>query len=314
MIYYNINSPNYESTCMALRYRSIAVFSRPLPTTHRFEVSIAFRQWQHAGIQVWLTPETADHVGCHDFPTDDEAMLQERVDAVLVLGGDGTLLSVARRWFKTQRPLIGVNLGRLGFLTDIPFSSLAKDVLTLLKGKGTLEERSLLQATIIRSEKSSADTPEKTWLALNDFVLNRGSNHCMIELTVYSGEDYVYDLRADGLIVSTPTGSTAYALSMGGSIIAPSLPAISLVPIAPHTLSSRPILVPDHLPLKLIYQSGEDAALHADGQDHVNLSPNDTIIIEKAPSPIILLHPHRYSYYNMLRDKLHWSAAPNKRR
>jgi NAD+ kinase len=136
----------------------------------------------------------------------------------------------------------------------------------------------------------------------------------MIELTVHSGQDYMYDLRSDGLIISTPTGSTAYALSMGGSIIAPSLPVLSLVPIAPHTLSSRPILIPDTTELKLTYQYGEEAALHADGQDHLDLEPLDTILIKKSNYPLTLIHPSRYNYYAMLREKLHWSAAPNKRR
>lgn len=292
-----------------LRYHSIAVFSRPLPETHRFEVSIIFRQWQHAGVQIWLTPDSAQKVGCFDFPIDEEAELMERVDAVLVIGGDGTLLSVARRWLPTLRPLIGVNLGRLGFLTDIPFSSMGKDVLALLKGKGQREERTLLEAHVIRGEETI-----HSLLALNDMVINRGGHHCMIELTLYAGNEYIYELRADGLLISTPTGSTAYALSMGGSIIAPSLPVLSLVPIAPHTLSSRPILVSDDCELRLTYQRGEEAALHADGQDHVNLQPGDTIIIKKAAQLIELLHPSRYSYYAMLREKLHWSAAPNKRR
>lgn len=292
-----------------LRYRSIAVFSRPLPETYRFEVSVIFRQWQHAGVEIWLTPESAQRVGCFDFSIDEEAALMERVDAVLVIGGDGTLLSIARRWLPTLRPLIGVNLGRLGFLTDIPFSSMGKDVLSLLKGKGRREERTLLEAYVTRD-----DEPVHSLLALNDMVISRGGHSCMIELTLHSGDEYIYELRADGLLISTPTGSTAYALSMGGSIIAPSLPVLSLVPIAPHTLSSRPILVPDDKELRLTYQRGEEAALHADGQDHIDLNPNDVIIIKKAAQTIELLHPSRYSYYAMLREKLHWSAAPNKRR
>ncbi|MES2205709.1 MAG: NAD(+)/NADH kinase [Pseudomonadota bacterium] len=297
------------STTTPLRYRSIAVFCRPLPETHRFEVSVVFRQWQYAGVQVWLTPESAQRIGCFDFPIDEEAELMEKVDAVLVIGGDGTLLSVARRWLPTLRPLIGVNLGRLGFLTDIPFATMGKDVLALLKGKGQREERSLIEAHIMRN-----DQRVHSLLALNDMVISRGGDSCMIELTLYSGEEYIYELRADGLLISTPTGSTAYALSMGGSIIAPSLPVLSLVPIAPHTLSSRPILVPDDNELRLTYQKGEEAALHADGQDHVNIEPGDIIIIKKVAQTLELLHPSRYSYYAMLREKLHWSAAPNKRR
>jgi NAD+ kinase len=292
-----------------LRYPSIAIFSRPLPEAHRFEVNVTLRQWQHAGVHIWLTTESAQRIGCFEFPIAEESELMECVDAVVIIGGDGTLLSVARRWLPALRPLIGVNLGRLGFLTDIPFSSMGKDVLALLKGKGQREERSLLEASVTRENGDI-----QSLLALNDMVINRGSHSCMIELTLFAGEEYIYELRADGLIICTPTGSTAYALSMGGSILAPSLPVLSLVPIAPHTLSSRPIIVSDEIPLKLIFQRGEEAALHADGQDHIDLIPGDQILIKKTAQSIELLHPLRHSYYAMLREKLHWSAAPNKRR
>ena len=175
-------------------------------------------------------------------------------DLAIVLGGDGTMLSIARRLAPHDVPLIGVNLGRLGFLTDIPLAGLEPTLGAMLDGHYTEERRTLLAVTIARADGSSAHAP-----ALNEVVVNRGGLGSMIECAVEIDGRFVYAMRADGVIVATPTGSTAYSLSTGGPIIAPEVPAFALVPIAPHALTHRPIAVPDSSTIEITVSRGRDA-------------------------------------------------------
>lgn len=223
-------------------------------------------------------------------------------DLVVVLGGDGTLLSAARQLAPYRVPITGINLGRLGFLTDIPAEVMENVLGAMLEGAYSEEERLMLSAIIVRKREKIFRT-----IAVNDVVINRGGMGAMIEFEVYVDGQFVYNLRSDGLIISTPTGSTAYSLSSGGPILHPSLPAMALVPIAPHTLSNRPIALPKSALVTVVLVRGHDPRVNFDVQSHFELQVGDKVEVKANRHPMRLLHPEGYSYFAMLREKLHWS-------
>jgi NAD+ kinase len=256
---------------------------------------------------VVLDVETASDVsapGVAVVPVDE---LPRNIDVAIVLGGDGTMLSAARRLAPFDVPLIGVNLGRLGFLTDIPLARMEPTLAAMLDGHYSEERRTLLVVTLERADGSSSTAP-----ALNEVVVNRGGLGSMIECSVDVDGRFVYAMRADGVIVATPTGSTAYALSTGGPIIAPEVPAFALVPIAPHALTHRPIAIPDRSIVAITVSRGRDAAVHCDGQAHFELAEGDRVTAKRAPYIARLLHPEYHDYFAMLREKLHWSETPER--
>lgn len=257
------------------------------------------------GLDVWMETETAALTRLPGYPTASVAELGNQVDLVIVVGGDGTLLAVGRQLAEKRIPLIGINQGRLGFLTDIALADMETVLADMFKGKLCVEERMLLRARIVRDEVELT-----SGLAFNDVVVNRGGFGGMIDLSVAIGDSYVCDLRADGVIVATPTGSTAYAMSANGPIVHPSVRAWSLVPISPHALSNRPIVIGDGERVKITVTRAREAAMHWDGQSHHTLHEGDRIDIDAAPFGVRLLHPQGYDYYAMLRRKLHWSASP----
>jgi NAD+ kinase len=237
----------------------------------------------------------------------DDAAPAGGADLAIVLGGDGTMLSVARRLAPHDVPMIGVNLGRLGFLTDIPLARLEPTLAAMLDGRYTEERRTLLDVTVARADGSATHAP-----ALNEVVVNRGGLGSMIECRVEIDGRFVYAMRADGVIVATPTGSTAYSLSTGGPIIAPTVPAFALVPIAPHALTHRPIAIPDTSTVVITVSHGRDAAVRCDGQAHFDLAENDSVTARRAAHTARFLHPESYDYFAMLREKLHWSETPER--
>jgi NAD+ kinase len=230
------------------------------------------------------------------------AELFDGADLVLALGGDGTLLGIARAVADKDVPLIGINLGTLGFLTDIPAESMESMLGAMLDGQYREEARLLLDAEIWRDGQSIFST-----VALNDVVVSRGAMGSMIEFAVEVNGDFVYSLRADGLIVTTPTGSTAYSLSTGGPILHPSLPAIGLVPISPHTLSNRPVAIPSHSEVSIKLLRGHNARVNFDVQSFFDPETDDIVTVRGHDHALKLLHPLDYSYYAMLRSKLHWA-------
>jgi NAD+ kinase len=200
--------------------------------------------------------------------------------------------------------MVGVNQGRLGFMTDIASSKMIDAMAEILAGRYTMEERTMLAAEVHRDGAVALDT-----LALNDAVVNKGSVGRLIEFVVNIDGEFVYDLRADGLIVATPTGSTAYALSSDGPIVQPSVPGFALVPISPHTLSNRPIMISDRSTIEISLRRAVDARLHFDGQLQCDLQEGDRVFIRRAKHSIKFVHPPGYSYFAMLREKLHWSEG-----
>jgi NAD+ kinase len=228
--------------------------------------------------------------------------LPARADLTIVVGGDGTLISCARLMAENGVPLVGVNLGRLGFLTDIPADNAASAVEAVLEGEFVPEQRMLLAGSVRRGTKTLMSA-----LAMNDVVVSRGAVGSMIEFAVTVDGEFIYTLRADGLIVATPTGSTAYALSAGGPILHPSLSAIALVPISPHTLSNRPVAIRSTSKIEITLVRGIDARANFDVQGHHLLDPGDVVCVQAAAKPATLLHPRGYRYFSMLRQKLRWS-------
>lgn len=236
------------------------------------------------------------------FPQIPRANLGKEVDLVIVLGGDGTMLSVARHLASFHVPLVGVNQGRLGFMTDIPLQSMLEETRAILQGRYVEEHRMLLQAQIVRSGSMLTEA-----LALNDVVLSRGAAGSMVEFEVFINGEFVYTQRSDGLIVSTPTGSTAYSLAAGGPILHPTVEAIALVPICPQSLSNRPIAVNAECTVDILLTKTQDALIHFDGQERHAVADLDRVILRRYPNPVRFLHPQSYNYYGMLRQKLHWS-------
>ena len=229
----------------------------------------------------------------------------QNVDLVIVVGGDGSLLDVARKVNAQQTPLLGVNRGRLGFLTDINPGSLGTQIPPILRGEYREEPRVMLQAKVMREGALIAEAS-----ALNDVVLYSGDIARMIEFEVVINGQFVYRQRSDGLITATPTGSTAYALSGGGPIMHPQLPALVLVPMHPHTLSARPIVVHDesHIVLRVSATNHHFPKISCDGQIQLNTQPLDEIHIQKLPNRLRLIHPLNHDYFAMLRTKLGWGG------
>ena len=253
-------------------------------------------------ISIVMDPATA--AAARDKPDSVLEMhaLAAQADLMVVLGGDGTLIANARRMAEHGVPLVGVNLGRLGFLTDIPAEAISGAMEAVLDGEFNAEQRLLLSGDVRRGKKVLMSA-----LAMNDVVVSRGAVGSMIEFAVTVDGEFIYTLRADGLIVATPTGSTAYALSAGGPILHPSLQAIALVPISPHTLSNRPVAIRSTSKVEITLVRGEDARANFDVQAHVQLEPGDVVCVAAAPKPATLLHPKGYRYFSMLRQKLRWT-------
>ncbi len=230
----------------------------------------------------------------------------ELSDLAISIGGDGTMLNCARSLVDFSVPILGINLGRLGFLADVPSDQINSTLLEILNGEFTTEERFLVEGEL------KTETTSSRHLAMNDIILHSHEAVRMIEFEVFSNKQLIHRQRADGLIVSTPTGSTAYSLSGGGPIIYPSLDVLVIVPICPHTLSNRPIVLPADKKIEIrVIPSNTAAQISFDGQSNHIIEPDQKIIIRRYNKCISLLHPKNYNYFDILRAKLHWSTQPS---
>jgi len=269
-------------------------------------VLLIARFLRERGVHVWMEQGTASSIGKADgFPVATYEEIGEKADLAVVVGGDGTMLTTARRLADHAVPLAGVNLGRLGFLTDIARKDALERLAEILDGRYTEESRFMLDAEVLRGGQRVFHT-----LALNDVVVNKGDLGRMIEFDLMIDGEFVYTQRSDGMIVSTPTGSTAYALSSNGPILHPSVGGIALVPLCPHALTARPVTLPDSCCIEIELLPPHDARVHFDGQVHFDARAGDRVRIVRSPLAVRLLHPLAYSYFAMLREKLHWSAVP----
>ena len=261
------------------------------------------------GHDVVIDAETAQCTPLPGYRTRPAEELGSGVDLAIAVGGDGTMLSIARRLAPFDVPLIGINQGRLGFLTDIALTDMETALSSMLDGQYVEETRTLLDATLTRAAGGSEHA-----LALNEVVVGRGAMGGMIDCAVTIDGNFVYAMRADGLIVATPTGSTAYALSAQGPIVDPVVAALLLVPVAPHALTNRPIAVRDSAVIEISLLRGKDASLHCDGQSHFAVIEDDRIVVRRATHRLRLLHPQDHDHFAMLRQKLHWSETPERLR
>jgi NAD+ kinase len=236
-------------------------------------------------------------------------VLGEMVDLAIVIGGDGSLLSAARTLVRHDTPVIGINRGRLGFLTDVSPDDLVAQVNAVLDGHYTRESRFLLDVQVCRGSKVIGEAE-----ALNDVVVNSGTSAQMVEFELTIDGEFVYRLSADGLILSTPTGSTAYSMSAGGPIMNPALDAMVIVPMFPHSLTSRPIVVhgDSEIRIDVVSRNQIHPPVTCDGQVSLTALPGDVVFVRKKAQPLTLLHPPGYSFYASCRDKLRWSDTLGK--
>ena len=256
------------------------------------------------GLTVSLEQQTALNTGITEFPTLTTDELGRHCDLAVVLGGDGTMLGIARRLAHHGTPLVGINQGRLGFITDISVGDFAQTLAPMIAGDFEEEHRSMLEGGVLRDGVSIFEA-----FALNDVVVSRGATSSMVELKVHLGDEVVTNLRADGLIIGSPTGSTAYALSAGGPILHPGIAGWVLVPIAPHDLSNRPIVLPDTGEIGVEIVAVRDFSVNFDMQSLASLLHGDRIVVRRSPHQVRFLHPRGWSYYATLRRKLHWNAG-----
>lgn len=258
------------------------------------------------GYVIVFETETAQNVVLPGVAAMTPEEIGRHADVAIVVGGDGTMLGIGRQLAPYNVPLIGINQGRLGFMTDISQEGMIAVLADMLSGKLESEQRTLLEGSVIRGDETIFHA-----LAFNDVVVARGATTGMAELKVEVDGRFMYNQRSDGLIVSTPTGSTAYALSAGGPLLHPSLSGIVLVPIAPHALSNRPIVLTDTSTIVIEIMGGRDISVNFDMQSLASLQHHDRIIIKRSAHTITFLHPQGWSYYDTLREKLHWNEYPS---
>ncbi len=286
--------PLFESIAIIGKYMNQAALQQM-----QTDLADLARHLKAKNIEVWVEENTAQYAELTGFKTASLATIGSKVDLAIVMGGDGTMLSVARSLIQNNIPLVGINRGRFGFLTDLRAEEMLLAVDKILANHYQLESRMLLTASVVRAGK-----PIFQGLALNDVVIKSGLR--LIEITVEINRQFVHKQRADGLIISTPTGTTAYALSAGGPILHPNLEAIAIVPISPHTLSNRPIAVNSTSEIEINLVQADDAQLSYDGQFEILLEMGDRILVKRAEKTVTLLHPSEYCYFDMLRNKLNW--------
>ncbi len=265
----------------------------------------AIAQFLHTqGCEVILENDTAAGAGLIGYPVMTIEEIGTSCDLAIVVGGDGTMLGYARQLAPHNVPLIGINQGRLGFITDIALNEVERTLEAMLGGAYEEDARALMRAKVWRDGHCVFNA-----LALNDVVVNRGATSGMLEVRVAVDGRFVANQRADGLIIATPTGSTAYSLSVGGPLLHPSLPAWVLAPIAPHTLSNRPIVLADTGEVTIDLVAGRDASANFDMQSLASLLLGDRITVKRSNYHARFLHPRGWSYYDTLRQKLHWNEG-----
>lgn len=287
-------------------FRHVAIFGkRSDPIAEPLAALV--RIVQAAGATPLLEASTAERLGWPAERGHSLEQLGRSADLAIVLGGDGTMLGIARELAPHGTPLIGVNHGRLGFITDIALDGMEALLPAMLAGHYETDHRVTLAAEVVRRQQTVFATR-----AVNDVVIARGVAGGMVEFTVRVDGLVMYNQRADGLILATPTGSTAYALSAGGPILHPRLGGLTLVPVAPQTLSNRPIVLPDDGLIEIEITDVRDATAHFDMQSFANIAPGDIVRARRAADVVTLLHPVGHNHFDTLRQKLHWNFMPSE--
>lgn len=285
-------------------FRNIGLMGRPGNSSVADTLLYLQRFLEQRGLTVMVDEDTAALMARSDVQVCSRSMLGEACDLVIVVGGDGSLLHAARALVRSNKPVLGINRGRLGFLTDVSPDEIERKVGAVLDGDYVIEQRFMLNMQV-----KSEGNPLGEGIALNDVVLYAGKSVHMIEFELYIEGQFVYRQRSDGLIIATPTGSTAYALSGGGPIMHPRLDAMVLVPMHPHTLSSRPIVVDGNSEIKLLMCTEEiNPMVSCDAQTGISLRAGDWVYVNKHPFKLRLLHPPGHDFYAACRTKLGWSS------
>jgi len=296
---------------MRSKFRHAALFGKYHTTAHGGGLESSRRVLDDVaqfltrqGFDVVLDKETALHTGLSQYPMLEMQEIGKQCDLGIVIGGDGTMLGIGRQMARYALPLIGINQGRLGFITDIPIQSYQDVLQPMLQGNYQTEDRSLLQAHVVRDQRVVFSA-----LAMNDVVVNRGGTSGMVELRVEVDGRYVSTQRADGLIIGTPTGSTAYSLSVGGPLMHPSIGGWVMAPIAPHTLSNRPIVLPESSEISIEIVAGRYVSANFDMQSLAELMLGDKIKVQRSEHQVRFLHPAGWNYFDTLRKKMHWNEG-----
>jgi NAD+ kinase len=286
------------------RFRHVAIVGKYHAVGSRDALERIAHFLHEQGCEVSVEQDTAQNTGLTHHHLLDVAGIGTQCDLALVMGGDGTMLGIGRQLARYNVPLVGINQGRLGFITDIPFQDFETHLQPILRGEFEQDHRSLMHAGVWRDGRYVFETT-----AMNDVVVNRGGSPSMVELRVEVDGHFVANQRADGLIIASPTGSTAYALSAGGPLMHPAIGGWLMVPIAPHTLSNRPIVLPSTGEIAVEVVSGRDASAHFDMQTFTSLLHGDRITVRRSDHQLCLLHPVGWSYFDTLRNKLHWNEG-----
>jgi NAD+ kinase len=262
-----------------------------------------------AGLDVSLESETAFNTGMTEYPALTIKEIGQQCDVAVVLGGDGTMLAIARELAPFDIPLIGINQGRLGFITDIPLKDVGTTLPLMLRGEYEEESRAMLAGAVLRPIRGDGFETIYEGFAINEVLVSRGATASMVELRAEIDGQFVANYRADGLLVSSPTGSTAYAMSAGGPIMHPSVGGWVIVPIASHTLSNRPLVVSDDVTITIEIVAGRDAGMNFDMQSLASLLHGDRVIVRRSDHHVRFLHPRGWNYYATLRRKLRWNEG-----
>jgi len=294
---------------MAQAFKNVAIFGKPRVDGSRHSLTAALRQIagivEAAGLQVMFDTSTVEVLDLQPFAGYALQAIGRQADAAVVLGGDGTMLGIARELSSFGVPLIGINHGRLGFITDIAVEQIPDVLPAMLAGQFETDRRAMLEAEVRRRGEVIYRAR-----AVNDVVVSRGVSGGMVEFTVRVDGVTMYNQRADGVILATPTGSTAYALSASGPILHPALGGLVLVPVAPQTLSHRPITLPDDRVIEFELTDVREASAHFDMQTFTQLAPGDVVRARRSADVVTLLHPIGYNYFATLRGKLQWNVMP----
>ncbi|MBT8112062.1 MAG: NAD(+) kinase [Gammaproteobacteria bacterium] len=290
------------------QFPKIGIISKPDDPAIAATVQSLYKYLVGQSLEIWADKVSASFLASEQINESSLDEIASNSELVIVVGGDGTILHAAHSLIQKEIPLLGINLGRLGFLAEISPSEIEKQLGQILSGEYEEAQRIVLQASLIRDGKTIGSC-----CAINDVVVHAKQMVRMIEIESRVNKQYVNTLRADGYIVATPTGSTAYALSGGGPILHPNIDAIVLVPICPHTLSNRPIVVDAHSRVEILLseENRHTALASIDGQIDMDFMPGDTIVIEKCKHVLRLIQPKNYDYFDVLRVKLRWSTSPD---
>lgn len=302
------NHINGRTRSMKGPFPRIGIFSKPTGDNIATILSQIYTFLDQRGHTIFLDEVSAARMQHTHLPSVAHTEIGAKCDLAIVVGGDGSLLKAARAIVDHKVPILGIHAGNLGFLADVMANDLENSLEEILNGRYIEEQRTMLHATVIQNNKKIA-----SYLALNDIVLHHGEISRLIDFQIFINKQFVVDQRADGVITSTPTGSTAYALSGGGPIVYPTLDVITLLPMFPHTLNSRPIVIDKNseISLRLSPSNRIAAQFSADGQAHMTLNVGDEIQISANKNNLRLIHPVEYNYFAVLRKKLGWNTKVN---